>query len=257
MYFEIGGVVDTTAPTVVLSSGLGGSAKFWKQQAAVLGQHFRVLTYDHLGTGRSTFLLPDEYSISDMAAELQTLLAEQHISQCHFIGHALGGLVGLQIALEQPQLLQSLLLVNAWGQPNRHSLRCFEIRKALLKAHEYEAYLQMQSVILYPPDWIVANDDWLMEEEQHLLLHFPNLSNLLVRINALSEFNISTELSRIPTRTFVVASKDDILVPWQQSQQLAEQLPNAELALMDYGGHACTITATAEFNKLMMKFLGH
>ncbi|GFD96052.1 putative aminoacrylate hydrolase RutD [Alteromonas sp. KUL156] len=255
MHYEIHGLTSPNAPTIVLSSGLGGAAKFWQPQLADFTQDYRVITYDQYGTNKSAGELPANYSISDMADELAALLKKLEVQACHFVGHALGGLVGLQLSLSNPDLLQSLVLVNAWSSPNPHTLRCFDIRKALLAANRKDMYLQLQALLLYPPDWIAANARHLEEEEAHLLNHFPNVDNLLARIAALSAFDIDGELPEIKTPTLAVANKDDTLVPWQRSQTLADAMPNAALSVMEYGGHASSITVPSAFNKLVLEYL--
>jgi len=132
MYFEVLGVDSPDAQTIVLSSGLGGSANFWQAQLKVLTEHYRVVVYDHLGTGRSPAQLPCDYRIQHMANELLALLDQLDITQCHLMGHALGGLVALEIALQRPEILHSIILINAWSSPNPHTLRCFNIRKSIL-----------------------------------------------------------------------------------------------------------------------------
>ena len=117
MHYEWHGSQADSAPVLVFSSGLGGSAHYWKGQLAALGKDYRILLYDHAGTGRSPATLPDDYSIEHMADELLTLLASLSVSRCDFVGHALGGLVGLVLAKTQPALINNLVVVNAWSQP--------------------------------------------------------------------------------------------------------------------------------------------
>ena len=255
LHYEIHGLTSPDAPTVVFSSGLGGAAKFWQPQLADFTQGYRVITYDQLGTNKSEADLCSEYSILHMADELDVLLKKLEVQQCHFVGHALGGLVGLQLALTQPDLLKSMVLVNAWSSPNPHTLRCFDIRKALLAADRKDMYLQLQALLLFPPDWIAQNAEHLEEEEAQLLNHFPNVNNLLARIGALSTFDIDDKLKGITTPTFALANKDDTLVPWQRSQMLVDRMPNAELSVMEYGGHASSITVPDAFNKLVLEYL--
>lgn len=256
LHYEIHGLTSPDAPTIVFSSGLGGAAKFWQPQLGDFAQDYRVITYDHYGTNKSEGDLPENYSISHMADELAVLLNKLEVQACHFVGHALGGLVGLQLALSKPELLQSLVLVNAWSSANPHTLRCFNIRKALLAVDRKDMYLQLQALLLFPPDWIAANAAHLEEEEAHSLNHFPDVNNLLARIGALSAFNIDKSLHTITTPTLALANKDDTLVPWQRSQMLAEAMPNAELSVMEYGGHASSITNTIAFNELLRSYLG-
>src|ERR1700712_1567614 len=67
MHYEIHGRLDPDAPTVLLSSGLGGAAHYWTPQIPALAKDFRVIAYDQAGTGRSGGALPPSYAIADMA----------------------------------------------------------------------------------------------------------------------------------------------------------------------------------------------
>jgi aminoacrylate hydrolase len=234
MHYEILGCEAAGAPTLVLSSGLGGSARFWTPQLPALTEHYRVVVYDQAGTGRSPASLAEGYSIATMAGELLDLLDELDIHHCHFIGHALGGLVGLELALQRPQLLDSMVLINAWSSPNSHSDRCFSIRKHLL---------------------IAAHSEQLAEDEAHALAHFPQTDNLLRRIAALQAFDIEDRLEQIDTPTLLIANRDDMLVPWQRSQHLADKLSAGRLALLDYGGHASSVSDVAPFNRVLLDYL--
>ena len=102
MYYEIVGDPSPTAETVVLSAGLGGSGSFWQPQLAALAAQYRVILYDQNGTGRSGGTLPPGYRMAEMAAELAALLQRLEVQRCHLVGHALGGILGLQLALDFP-----------------------------------------------------------------------------------------------------------------------------------------------------------
>ncbi|WP_374221277.1 alpha/beta fold hydrolase [Variovorax sp. E3] len=134
LHYEVHGPSDAAA-TVLLSSGLGGSAGFWQPQlGALIAAGHRVIAYDQRGTGRSPAALPEAYAIEHMAQDVLEILDATQTTQCHFAGHALGGLVGLRLALDAPARVASLVLVNAWAKPNPHSARCFDTRLALLGA---------------------------------------------------------------------------------------------------------------------------
>ncbi|WP_092673699.1 hypothetical protein [Rosenbergiella nectarea] len=49
------------------------------------------------------------------------------------------------------------------------------------------------------------------------------------------------------TLPLVICSKDDLLVPWMCSEQLAAGLINTRFSLVDYGGHAMTVTDPIPF----------
>ncbi len=110
MHLDILGFQHRDAPTLVLSSGLGGVASFWQPQLAALTERYRVVVYDH--TGRSAEPLPEDYSMAMMAAELAEALAQRNIMRFGVIGHALGGLVVLQLAHDYPERVERMAVIN-------------------------------------------------------------------------------------------------------------------------------------------------
>ena len=113
------------APTVLLSSGLGGTAGYWAPQLAALKARYRVITYDQAGTGRNKRALPDGHSIAAMGDEILAVLDATHSEKAHVVGHALGGLAGIDLAIRRPDRLHSLTVVNGWAAAHAHTRRCF------------------------------------------------------------------------------------------------------------------------------------
>ena len=132
MHLDIRGLTTEDAPTLVLSSGLGGVAGFWQPQLAALTPHYRVVTYDQRGTGRSQDMLPEGYSMAMMTAELADALQQHDIQHDDIVGHALGGLIGLQLALDFPERVGRVVVINGWLSLDPHTQRCFQVRQDLL-----------------------------------------------------------------------------------------------------------------------------
>lgn len=255
MYLEVIGQL-AAEHTLVLSSGLGGSARFWEPQLSRLCERYRVVVYDQVGTGRSPATLPEGYCIADMAGELSAALDDAGINDFHFIGHALGGHIGLTLALQQPLRLRSQVIINGWHQLSPHTRRCFSVRRKILDHSGPAAYIEAQALFLYPPTWIDQHAEPLAAEDEQMLNHFPPTDNLRRRLEAVQTFAMNDEqLAQIEAPTLLIANRDDVLVPYTCSQQLEQRLPKARLELMEVGGHASSVTQAEHINTLLVEHL--
>ncbi len=243
------------ADIVLMSAGLGGSAAFWAPQMEALTRRFRVILYDHRGTGRSDRSLKPDHSVASMAGDMVAVLDATKTAQAHVVGHAAGGNAGLQLALDHPNRLSRLVVVNGWSRPDPHVARCFAARTRLLEAFGPAAYVEAQALFLYPPDWISENDAALKAQDVHHVQSFPRTDVMLARIGALLAFDIDDRLGEIAHPVLVAAAADDMLVPPLLSRRLAEGLPNATLDVEPWGGHAFTATASGAFNARLVAFL--
>ncbi len=75
------------------------------------------------------------------------------------------------------------------------------------------------------------------------------------RLHALMSADFSARAAAIPQPVLVIASQDDLLVPWSCSTELAATLPNATEQMMAWGGHAMSVTDPEKFNALLLQWL--
>jgi aminoacrylate hydrolase len=246
---------DRNAEVVLFCSGLGGAAAYWAPQLEAFEKRFRLVTYDQRGTGADRSRLPEGYSIADMADEAAALLDQRNISSCHFVGHALGGAVGLEFARRHPGRLKRLAVVNGWARMDSHTNRCFEARLALLKQCGVAAYIRAQAIFLYPAAWASANAERLAIEDETGVSHFQGVDNLHTRLTALRTWDSTAYLAEIRAEVLALAAKDDVLVPWTASKFLADLLPRGHVIFLADGGHCCTVTNPDASNAALLDFL--
>jgi len=99
---------------LLLIHGLGSSGADWALQAVALEARFRVIIPDLPGSGRSA-PPPAGYSITEFAASLWALLDHLSASHVNIVGFSLGGAVGLEMALQRPNSVRRLALINSLG----------------------------------------------------------------------------------------------------------------------------------------------
>ncbi|WP_260927211.1 pyrimidine utilization protein D [Novosphingobium sp. 9] len=252
LHYEIHGADD--APWLILSSGLGGSGAYWTPNLPALNQRFRVLTYDQRGTGRSDRALPETTSIEDMASDLLALMDALAIERAHFIGHALGGAIGIEAAIRTDRF-DSLTVINGWRTLSRHTRRCFAARLALLHGAGVKPFLEAQPLFLFPPDWIAAHDAQIVAETEHHLAAFPGIETMAKRIAAVQAYAPDPAGLAALKNLMVIATRDDFLVPLDTALDLAAPVPGARTEVFDWGGHACNLTDPARFERVVLDFL--
>lgn len=247
IYYEVHG----HGTPVVLSAGMGGSGSFWAPQLDALASRHQVVLYDHVGTGRSA---AGSRSIAGMADDVACVLDHAGIDAAHVVGHAIGGIVGIELALRHPIRLRSLVVVNGWGRADPFLRRCFEIRKALLNQSGPQAYVRAQPLFLYPPQWISENIAHLDAEEEKILKHFPSVATMNQRIDMFLAFEGGRRLAEINVPTLLSSAKDDALVPAYLTRELAAAIPDARVHEVDWGAHAFSVVTPRIFNDTLLDF---
>ncbi len=250
MYYEREGI----GFPVLLISGLGGVASFWRDQVPTFAKQFDVITHDHRGIGQSD---PSRsgYTVDRMAADVIGLMDALEVERAHVVGHSTGGAIAQILAIEHPKRLASVVLSATWTKPDAYFRRLFGMRKDILLRLGPSAYVQANTLYLYPSWWVARNNEKLRQAEAQTLAVFPPTEIAASRIDAILAFDRTEMLGRIKTPTLIVGAEDDIVTPVYFSEELARRIPAAEVKIFPSGGHAITQVRAREFNQAVLPFL--
>ena len=191
-----------------------------------------------------------------MGDDIAALRDARGIARATVIGHAIGGMAGLALALARPGRVERLVVVNGWAKLDAYTARCFDTRLALLRASGPRAYLHAQPIFLYPPQWISDHHEALAADEEALVAQLPSPDMIERRIPAARRFDVRDRLRTRAVPTLLVASDDDALVPPACSDRIKAMAGDqVQLARMAHGGHACTATRAEHFNLWLLDWL--
>lgn len=121
------GTASPGTPTLVLVHGFTGSSHDFALQVDALAERRRVVVLDHRGHGHSTKVGTLEgYDIEQLSRDLATFLEAVGNGPVDLLGHSMGGRVVMTMAVQRPELVRSLILMDtsAWSfQPDDEKLR--------------------------------------------------------------------------------------------------------------------------------------
>jgi pimeloyl-ACP methyl ester carboxylesterase len=106
--------VGGDGPPLVLVHGLGGTIENWRAVAPPLAASHRVLVPDLPGHGHSA-TLPEARSIDALAESVLEMADAEGMQDAVWIGHSLGGVVGIRAAVLRPDAVRGLVLAGAAG----------------------------------------------------------------------------------------------------------------------------------------------
>ena len=95
---------------IIILHGLFGTLDNWQTIAKKLAEHYTVYIIDQRNHGRSPH--DDTFDYKVMADDLQVFMESQWIYEAHVIGHSMGGKTAMQFALNYPDLVNQLVVVD-------------------------------------------------------------------------------------------------------------------------------------------------
>lgn len=250
---QIAYTLEGEGPALVLLSGLGGTASFWRPLQQQLALRYRVLAFDQRGMGQSTAGSLDttlDQLTEDARQIIDTLLPHEPLI---LIGHSTGGVLVQQLAAQDPTRLERLVLSGSWMEPDAHMRYLFHVRQQLLHLCP-ELYGPLSTLLSYKSE---PNDNAFWEEQYQAVSSFTTAQQQRIskRIDALLSFSGRTLVPTLSVPTLVVGSYDDLVVPFHHQEQLAENLPLATLQPFENGGHFFPRTRTEQYLRLLSAWL--
>jgi aminoacrylate hydrolase len=241
-------------PAIVCIHGLDGRASFWREQIGPLSATRRVITFDQRGAGRSSHSRI-RYSVGQMAEDLLSMLDALDIETATLVGHGLGSVVALHLAITHAERVETLVLGAPWAEPSAYETEQVMLQQAILSQCGGEAYVLHNILRSAPAAWLHARP-WLIREraaEGIAGLAKPEVE--LSRLQAAAECNVLARLPHLRVRTLVIAAADDQVVPHRATRQVALAMPQARFDLLTSGGHLYPEVVPDLYNEMLIRFL--
>jgi 3-oxoadipate enol-lactonase len=236
---------------LLLVHGLGSSTLDWEFQTAVLAAHYRVIVLDLRGHGRSDKPV-EHYSIAGFAEDVAALIEHLKLGPVHLVGISMGGMIGFQLGVERPELLQSLCIVNSGPEVKAKSFAdCVQIAKrwSFSRLLSLETIAKGLGKLLFPkPEQI--------ELRLKIERRWPRNDKraYLSSLDAIIGWGVRDRLSHISCPVLVVSGDRDYTSVASKEAYVSE-ITDARLLVINDSGHASPMDQPETFNAQLLNFL--
>ena len=247
-------------PPVLMIQGVGLHGDGWLPQVDGLAGEYRCLTFDNRGMGRSQ-PLGEPLSVAQMAEDALVLLDAQGWDSAHVMGHSLGGLIALHLALTVRERVRSLALLCTFARGSvatSLSPRMFWIglrTRVGPRRSRRRAFLEM----IMPPSTLAEIDRDAVAESLipifgHDLADQPPI--VMKQLAAMRVYDATPrlgELAGLPT--LVVSAAYDPIAPPTAGRVLAAGIPQARYVEIADASHGVPIQQADRINTMLREHL--
>lgn len=238
---------------LLLIAGLGQGTWVWRYVLPALERERPVIMFEARGTGELADL-PASRSIGEMADDARSLLE----GPAHVLGSSMGGYVALTLALEEPELVRSLLLYSTGGGGPGRVPRPRYVAEAMTEALGLpdEEFAQVTMPYTLARGWVEANPE-RFEDILATRLEHPTPYELLEAHAAACYgfYEEGREVEQILVSALVVHGDEDLIIPVENGRMLAERLPRARYVELPGRGHNLMLEDPGTFARLALDFL--
>lgn len=236
---------------ILFIHGLGSSTLDWSPQVEFFAPHYQVVTFDLRGHGRSA-KPTGPYTMSLFAADTAELIRTLGIGPTHVVGLSLGGMVAFQLAVDTPELVRSLVIVNSVPEID---IRSRAVRRALVQRSLIVRLLGMRAL-----GWVLGRRLFPKDSQHQLRRAFVERwarnqrGAYLAALKALAGWSVTGRLSAIDCPTLVIGADQDY-TPVAVKQSYVTALGSAELVVIEDSRHMTPLDQPDAFNRAVLRFL--
>ena len=240
---------------LVLIMGLRRNLEWWYHQIPFLAQHFKVAVFDNRGAGRSEKPKID-YSIRLFADDTAALMDALGIDHAHVVGVSMGGYIAQELAINHPQKVTDLIL-GCTSCGGKKVVMMSDERMAKFTAIQNlspEEILHKNMDIFFSDEYVASNPSTIAEFIKISMRHYQPADAFERQFAACLKHDTTDRLSKINQPTLIMTGDDDPLVPPENSFNLKEFLPHAQLSVFPKGRHCFFMEFADRFNKEVISF---
>lgn len=201
--------------SIILLHGALGSQEQMMPLAIKFSNRYRVRAFDFSGHGMQSSA-SHEFSIVDMANELETYMNQNKITEPIVFGYSMGGYVALYHALMHPGKIRKIITLATKFDWSPES------------AEKESGQLDVEMMKLKIPEFVNALKLKHGTYWEDVVLKTARMMNALGKAKPLDEKN----LARINTETLILIGDNDKMVSLKESQNAAENLQKGTLNIL-------------------------
>jgi 3-oxoadipate enol-lactonase len=221
---------------LLLVHGLGSSGLDWKYVAPELAAHRRVIVPDVRGHGRSG-KPAGAYGVPLFAADLAALCDELKLTSVHVAGLSMGGMIGFQLAVDRPDLVRSLTIINSGPDMIPRNLKtraALGARVLLLRLFGPQTLAKVLAPKIFPKP-----EQAELRERLVASISANDPSAYLRSTKALIGWSVLDRLGEITCPALILSSDRDY-TPLAAKQAYVARMKHARLQEIHDSGHAAT-----------------
>jgi 3-oxoadipate enol-lactonase len=239
-----------SAPVACLYHCFASDLHYWDFHLPAF-EGFRVLRHDARGHGGSD-APPGPYSLSMMAADSVGLMDALEIDRVHLCGVSMGGMISQTVALDFPDRVASVALVNTTSEYTKDQLQAWRDRSDLVMRDGMES-VRAPLMGRWLTDAAAASRSPGYVYMEGAIARFT-AGSFSAASAAMCGLYTTPRLLEIQVPTIVIATPDDPGVPTATSKLMARTL-GAPLHWLEPARHLASLEHVERFNALMRNFL--
>jgi len=241
---------DGKGPEVVLVHGFLGSGKIFQPLTEHLVRNFSVTTIDLPGCAGS-YDIAYPSTVEDLSQMVADTIRSAGIEKCSLLGHSLGAMIALELSLQQPELLEKMVLYG--GCPDGYLPDRFEsteesidmIRSRGIPAVAEDLTAQWFQRGKDDPMYPLARDGALMSNE----------AAAIENVKSWDLWQARERLGDVRTPTLIICGDNDRSTHPDLSIEMWKTIPQSQLFIAPDSGHIVHLELIEEFNSVVERFL--
>jgi 3-oxoadipate enol-lactonase len=216
-------------------------------QVRALEKRFRIIIPDLPGTGSSTPMTPG-FTISEVAEVLWALLDQLQVSRTNIAGFSLGGAVALEMALQRPDAVPRLTMINSLlTYKIDHWRKWLEARlpPIFIRLLGVKRTARLTAARLFPEKWQQPLRDRCAE-----VMSRVSAGSYIGMAHALEHWSAIDRVSRLQAKTLMIAAEHDF-TPLVEKVTMA-RLVGAKIAIVRGSRHGTPFDAIAATNSCLL-----
>lgn len=240
------------APPVVLLHSAGLDLTYWDPQIAALRECHDVVAVDLPGHGRSPARAAD-ITIDTVTHAVAVAVAALATGPVNLVGLSVGGLVAQAVALDHPQLVSSVTLIDTAARFGPAAQTAMRARAETTRNEGMGAILDGLFAHWFEPETRRARPDLIDRATKTLLQQDPHVHAGLWEM--ISSFDVLDRLREVLVPALVLVGEHDSSSPVSSSEELAANLPRAVMHVVSNAAHLSPIERPHAVTRQLAAFL--